>query len=156
MQKITPCLWFDDQGEEAARYYVDIFRDGEIGKVARYTEAGPGKAGTAMTVTFKLFGQDFMIINGGPLFQFTPATSFVVDCADQEEVDRYWDALSDGGKPGQCGWIDDRFGLSWQIVPAALGRLMSDPDAAKVKRVTEVMLGMGKLVVSELEAASAG
>ena len=156
MQKITPCLWFDDQGEEAARFYVDTFRDGEMGKVARYTEAGPGKPGTAMTVTFKLFGQDFMIINGGPIYQFTPAISLSVDCADQEEVDRYWDALSDGGKPGQCGWIEDRFGLSWQIVPAALGRLMSDPDAEKVKRVTETMLGMGKLIGSELEAAYAG
>jgi predicted 3-demethylubiquinone-9 3-methyltransferase (glyoxalase superfamily) len=155
MQTITPFLWFDSQAEEAAAFYVSVFPDSAMGRVARYGEAGPGPAGSAMTVGFTLRGQEFTALNGGPVYQFSPATSFVIDCADQEEVDHYWDAFSVGGKPNQCGWIDDRFGVTWQVVPSALRRLLADPDPETAKRVTEAMLKMGKLDVAQLESAAA-
>lgn len=155
MQTITPFLWFDSNAEEAAAFYVSVFPDSAMGKVTRYTEAGPGPAGSVLTVQFTLRGQEFGAINGGPVYQFTPAVSFSVDCDTQEEVDAYWDALtSDGGEPGQCGWLTDRFGLSWQIVPNALPRLLGDPDPEKARRVMEAMLPMTKLIIADLERAA--
>lgn len=160
MQKITPFLWFDDKAEEAAEHYVSVFnaRPGtaggsEILQVSRYGEGGPGKPGTAMTVSFRLGGQEFTALNGGPDHNFTDAVSFLVSCETQEEVDAFWSALSEGGEEGPCGWLKDRFGLSWQVVPAALGELASDPDPAKSQAVIKAMLGMRKLVVAELQAA---
>jgi predicted 3-demethylubiquinone-9 3-methyltransferase (glyoxalase superfamily) len=153
---ITPFLWFDSQAEEAASFYVSIFPDSRIDGVARYGDAGPGPAGTAMTVEFRLRGRPFVALNGGPAFSFTPAVSFVVSCEDQAEVDRYWALLSAGGEEGRCGWLTDKYGLSWQIVPSALARLLGDPDPGRVKRATEAMLKMQKLVVSELEAVAEG
>ncbi|WP_308115883.1 VOC family protein [Rhodococcoides corynebacterioides] len=155
-QKIVPTLWFDDRAEEAAQFYVDLF-GGSILNVSRYGDGGPGKAGSAMTVDFELVGQRFTGLNGGPHFQFTEAISLAVSCADQEEVDRYWDALTaDGGAESQCAWCKDRFGLSWQIVPTRLMELMSDPDPEKSGRVMQAMLQMRKIVVADLEAAYAG
>ena len=157
MQTITPFLWFDSQAEQAADFYVSVFPDSEIFSVARYGEAGPGPAGTAMVVAFKLRGQEFSALNGGPIYQFNPAISFVVDCVTQDEVDHYWDSLTaDGGKEVQCGWLVDKFGVSWQIVPRRLAELMGDPDPAVAKRVTEAMLKMIKLDIAELEAAARG
>jgi len=157
MQPITPFLWFDTQAEEAANFYVSVFPDSEILSVSRYGEAGPGPAGSVMLAVFKLRGQEFQAINGGPIYRFGPAISFVVDCADQAEVDHYWDGLlAGGGEPIQCGWLTDRFGLSWQVVPRRLGELMSDPDPAVAKRVTEAMLKMVKLDIAALEAAARG
>jgi predicted 3-demethylubiquinone-9 3-methyltransferase (glyoxalase superfamily) len=156
MPKITPFLWFDDQAEEAARFYVSIFKNSEIGAVSRYTEAGPGPAGAAMVVAFDLDGKKFNALNGGPTFKFTEAVSFMVDCADQAEVDYFWTALSAGGETSQCGWLKDRYGLSWQIVPAALPRIMSNPDPVKVKRAMEAMFKMTKLDIAALEAAAEG
>jgi predicted 3-demethylubiquinone-9 3-methyltransferase (glyoxalase superfamily) len=157
MQPITPFLWFDSQAEQAAEFYVSIFPDSEILTVARYGEAGPGPAGTAMVVSFKLRGQEFSALNGGPLYQFTPAISFSVDCVTQDEVDHYWDGLlADGGTPVQCGGLADKFGVSWQVVPRRLSELMSSPDPEVAKRVTEAMLKMIKLDIAELEAAAAG
>ena len=156
MPKITPFLWFDNQAEEAANFYVSLFKNSKVTGVSRYGEAGPGPKGTAMTVTFQLEGQEFTALNGGPIFHFTEAISFFVDCKTQEEVDSLWDKLTDGGEPGQCGWLKDRFGLSWQIVPAALGELMSGPDPAKSKRVMEAMLKMRKIDISELRRAYEG
>lgn len=156
MKTITPFLWFDSKAEEAAEFYASIFPDSHVDGVSRYGEAGPGPAGSAMTVAFTLLGHPYLALNGGPVFSFTPAVSFVVDCADQAEVDRYWSLLSAGGVEGQCGWLTDRFGLSWQVVPEALGRLLGDPDPARAKRATEAMLTMKKLVVAELEAAAEG
>jgi predicted 3-demethylubiquinone-9 3-methyltransferase (glyoxalase superfamily) len=155
-QVITPFLWFDSRAEEAAEFYVSVFPDSRINSVTRYGEAGPGPAGSAMTVDFMLRGQSFVALNGGPVFTFTPAISFVVDCETQEEVDRYWSRLSSGGSEGQCGWLTDKFGLSWQVVPTALGRLLGDPDPERANRATQAMLGMKKLVVAELEAAAEG
>jgi predicted 3-demethylubiquinone-9 3-methyltransferase (glyoxalase superfamily) len=157
MQPITPFLWFDSQAEEAADFYVSIFPDSEILSVARYGEAGPGPAGTAMVVQLKLRGMEFSALNGGPIYQFTPAISFVVDCITQDEVDHYWDSLlADGGQAVQCGWLTDRFGVSWQVVPRRLAELMSGPDPEVTKRVTEAMLKMIKLDIAELEAAARG
>jgi predicted 3-demethylubiquinone-9 3-methyltransferase (glyoxalase superfamily) len=156
MQKITPFLWFDHQAEEAANFYVSLFKDSKVTGVSRYGEAGPGPKGTAMTVTFQLEGQEFTALNGGPIFHFTEAISFFVNCKTQEEVDYLWNKLTDGGEPGQCGWLKDKFGLSWQIVPSALGELMSGPDPAKSKRVVEAMLKMRKLDISELKRAYEG
>ena len=155
MPKIAPFLWFDSQAEEAAEFYVSVFPDSEILSVARYGEAGPGPAGSAMVVAFKLRGTEFSALNGGPVYQFTPAISFSVDCVTQDEVDHYWESLTaDGGKEVQCGWLVDKFGVSWQIVPRRLAELMSSPDPAVAKRVTEAMLKMKKLVIADLEAAA--
>lgn len=156
MPKITPFLWFDTEAEAAATFYVSIFPNSRIGKTARYSEAGPGPAGSAMTIEFELDGQPFIGLNGGPVYKFSPAVSFTIDCTDQAEVDHYWNAFKTGGQEVQCGWITDRFGLSWQVVPEALPRLLSDPDPAKAKRVAEAMFKMVKLDVAKLEAAAAG
>jgi predicted 3-demethylubiquinone-9 3-methyltransferase (glyoxalase superfamily) len=154
MQKLTPCLWFDTDGEEAARFYTSVFPNSRIVDVARYGEAGPRPAGTVMTVTFELDGQRFVALNGGPEFTFSEAVSFQVSCETQDEVDHYWTALSDGGEEGPCGWLKDRFGLSWQIVPTALPRLLQDPDREKAQRVMAAMLQMRKIQIDELERAA--
>ena len=154
--KITPCLWFDTQGDEAATFYTSIFPNSKIVDISRYGDAGPRPAGTVMTVLFELDGQRFLALNGGPQFTLSEAVSFQVDCATQEEVDRYWDSLSEGGEEGPCGWLKDRFGLSWQIVPSALPRLLSDPDREKSQRVMAAMLGMKKIEIDELERAAEG
>ena len=156
MQKTTPCLWFDTQAEEAAQFYASVFPDSEVGKVTHYGEAGPGPVGSAMTVTFRLLGQEYLGLNGGPQFKFSEAVSFIVNCETQDEVDYYWDELSNGGKPGPCGWLTDRFGLSWQVVPTALERLADDPDPEVARRVTEAMLKMGKLIIADLQKAQDG
>ena len=156
MPKITPFLWFDNQAEEAANFYVSIFKNSKIVKVTRYGEAGPGPKGSAMTVVFQLDGQEFIALNGGPHFKFTEAISFSVDCKTQEEVDTYWEKLSQGGQQVQCGWLKDKYGLSWQIVPSALGELLGDPDPQKSKRVMEAMLKMKKIDIEGLKRASAG
>lgn len=157
MQTITPFLWFDTQAEEAVDFYVSVFPDSAIMSVRRYGEAGPGPAGSVMVIAFKLRGQEFNALNGGPVYQFNPAISFVVDCVTQDEIDHYWDALvSGGGAPVQCGWLVDKFGVSWQIVPRQLSELLSSPDPEAGKRVTEAMLKMIKLDIAQLEAAAAG
>ena len=154
MQKITPCLWFNDNLEEAIEFYTTVFKDVKIKTMARYTEAGPGPAGAVMTAAFELCGQSFVGLNGGPIYQFTEAISFVVNCESQEEVDSYWDQLTEGGKAGRCGWLKDKFGLSWQIVPTALPRLLSGQDGAKTKRVMQAMMKMGKIEIGLLEEAA--
>jgi predicted 3-demethylubiquinone-9 3-methyltransferase (glyoxalase superfamily) len=155
MQKLTPCLWFDTEGEEAAKFYTSIFPNSKISDVARYGEAGPREAGTVMTVEFELDGQSFLALNGGPDFTFNEAISFQISCADQEETDRYWNALSAGGEEGPCGWVKDKFGLSWQIVPKRLTELLGDPDREKSQRVMAAMLKMRKIEIAELERAAA-
>lgn len=156
MTSINPCLWFDDNLEEAMEFYTAIFPNSRIGNVSRYGDAGPGPAGTVMAADFELDGLSFRAINGGPQFTFSEAISFSVTCADQAEVDRYWDALlAGGGEESMCGWLKDRFGLSWQIVPQRLYELASDPDPARAEAATRAMLGMRKLVVADLEAAVA-
>ncbi len=157
MQKITPFLWFNTQAEEAATLYTSIFKDSKILTVSRYGEAGPGPKGSAMTVSFQLEGQQFLALNGGPHFKFTEAISLLVNCESQQEVDELWSKLTaDGGSESQCGWLKDRFGLSWQIVPTALGRMMSDADPQKAKRTVEAMLQMKKLDIAALERAHRG
>jgi predicted 3-demethylubiquinone-9 3-methyltransferase (glyoxalase superfamily) len=156
MQKITPFLWFDDQAEEAAEFYTSVFANSRIVSVSRYGEAGPGDPGTVMVVNFELEGQRFTALNGGPQFKFTEAISFEVDCGTQEEVDELWEKLTEGGEEVQCGWLKDKFGLSWQIVPTILGELMGDEDPEKAKRVTEAMLKMVKLDIAELRQAYEG
>ena len=156
MQKITPFLWFDTQAEEAARFYASIFPNSKVGDISRYPEGMPGQAGSVMTVAFELDGQQFTALNGGPNFKFTEAVSFVVDCRDQAEVDHYWDKLTAGGQEVQCGWLKDRYGLSWQIVPARLMELASDPDTAKAGRVMQAMMKMVKIDIAKLEEAAAG
>ena len=154
MQRITPFLWFDTQAEEAANFYVSIFKNSKIVKVARYGEAGPGPAGSAMTVVFQLDGLEFIGLNGGPHFKFTEAVSFSVDCETQEEVDWYWNKLTEGGgEESQCGWLKDKFGLSWQVNPKILGQMLSDPDPQKAKRVMEAMLKMKKIDIAALQKA---
>ena len=153
MPKITPFLWFDTQAEEAAHFYVSIFNNSKIVNVSRYGEAGPGPKGSAMTVTFELDGQRFIALNGGPHFKFTEAVSFSVDCKTQEEVDKYWQKLSEGGQEVQCGWLKDKYGLSWQINPTILGEMLSDPDPQKSKRVMEAMLKMKKIDIAGLKRA---
>lgn len=153
MQKITPFLWFDHQAEEAAKFYVSLFKNSKIIKIARYGEAGPGPAGTVMTVRFQLDGQEFVALNGGPLFKFNESVSFVVNCKTQEEVDEFWEKLSAGGQKSRCGWLKDQYGLSWQIVPAILNELASDPDPAKSQRVMQAMLQMDKLDLKVLQQA---
>ncbi|MGH9791753.1 MAG: VOC family protein [Candidatus Acidiferrales bacterium] len=156
MQKITPFLWFDNQAEEAAKFYVSIFKNSKILGVTRYGEAGPGPKGSAMTVRFELGGQEFIALNGGPHFKFTEAISFSVDCKTQDEVDEFWRKLSEGGEEGQCGWLKDKYGLSWQINPAILGEMLSDSDAKKAKRVMEAMLKMKKIEIGRLRQAYDG
>jgi predicted 3-demethylubiquinone-9 3-methyltransferase (glyoxalase superfamily) len=153
MQKITPFLWFDQQAEEAAKFYVSIFPNSKVVKVIRYGAAGPGPAGSAMTVEFQLEGQSFVALNGGPHFKFTEALSFVVNCQTQDEVDSYWEKLSAGGAPVECGWLKDKFGLSWQIVPTALFELLSSTDPEKSQRVMKAMLTMKKLDIRALKQA---
>ncbi len=153
LQKITPFLWFNDQAEEAVTFYTSIFAESKILKVVRYGEAGPGPAGQAMTVDFQLEGQKFIALNGGPLFQFTEAISFVVNCQTQEEIDAYWEKLTEGGAEGNCGWLKDKFGLSWQIVPTILPELLSGPDPKKSGRAVKAMLAMKKLDIATLQNA---
>jgi len=153
MQKITPFLWFDGNAEEAVHFYASIFKDSKIGTVMRYGDAGPGPKGSVMTVAFELNGQEFIGLNGGPTYKFTPAVSFMVHCETQEEVDEYWDKLSEGGAPNVCGWLQDKYGLSWQIVPTALLRMLQDKDPAKSSRVMQAMMKMTKLDISVLQAA---
>lgn len=156
MQKITPFLWFDNQAEEAMNFYTSIFKNSKVGRVSRYGDAGPGPEGAVMSATFQLEGQEFMALNGGPLFQFTPAVSFFVNCETQEEVDHFWEKVSAGGKQEQCGWLKDKFGLSWQIVPSILGKLLGDKDPAKASRVMQAMLQMIKLDIAALKKAAEG
>lgn len=153
MPKITPFLWFDDQAEEAARHYVSIFKNSKIVTITRYGEAGPGPKGSVMTVVFELDGQEFIALNGGPQFKFTEAVSFSVDCKTQQEVDEYWERLSRSGEEGPCGWLKDKYGLSWQINPTILGEMLDDPDPQKAKRVMEAMLKMTKIDIATLKQA---
>ncbi|MGH9482076.1 MAG: VOC family protein [Terriglobales bacterium] len=153
-QKITPFLWFDGQAEAAARLYTSLFKNSGIVNVNRNGESGPGPKGSAMSVVFRLEGQEFIALNGGPMYRFTPAISFLVNCQTQAEVDELWDKLSAGGATQQCGWLQDRFGLSWQIVPSILGKLLGDKDTAKAQRVMRAMLGMVKLDIAGLERAA--
>jgi predicted 3-demethylubiquinone-9 3-methyltransferase (glyoxalase superfamily) len=154
MQKITSCLWFDNQGEEAAHFYTTIFKNSQILEVARYGPAGPGPEGTVMTVTFELDGHKFVALNGGPHFTFSEAISFQVSCETQDEVDYFWNRLSEGGEEGPCGWLKDRYGLSWQIVPTALIELVSDPDTEKSQAAIKAMLGMRKIDIEALQRAA--
>jgi len=156
MSKITPFLWFDDQAEEAVAFYLSVFKNAKAGPVSRYGDAGPGPKGKVMLASFEVDGTTFNALNGGPQYHFTEAISFQIACKDQAEVDWYWEKLGDGGQPGPCGWLKDRFGLSWQVVPEALPRLLGNPDPVKAKRATEAMLRMGKLDIAALEAAAAG
>jgi predicted 3-demethylubiquinone-9 3-methyltransferase (glyoxalase superfamily) len=153
MQKITPFLWFDDKAEEAANFYVSIFKNSRVGRVTRYGEGAPGPKGKVMSVTFELDGQEFYALNGGPMFSFTPAISFFVNCETQQEVDELWGKLSAGGEESRCGWLKDRYGLSWQIIPSVLGRMLQDKDSKKAKRVMEAMLQMGKIDINRLQQA---
>src|SRR5882757_2413138 len=148
MQTITPFLWFDGKAEEAMNFYTSIFKNSKVGKVSRYGEAGPGPKGTVMVAQFQLDGQEFLALNGGPQFKFTPAISFVANCVSQAEVDELWDKLLVGGQSQQCGWLTDRFGVSWQIVPTILGELLSDADAVKSNRVMQAMLQMVKIDIA--------
>ena len=153
MQKITPFLWFDHQAEEAANFHVSVVRGSRILNVARYGDAGPGPKGSVMTIEFELAGQRFVALNGGPQFTFSPAISFVVNCETQEEVDALWEKLSAGGEEQRCGWLEDRYGVSWQIVPTILPRLLTDKDPEKAQRVMKAMLAMDKIDISVLERA---
>jgi predicted 3-demethylubiquinone-9 3-methyltransferase (glyoxalase superfamily) len=154
MQKITPFLWFDGKAEEAARFYASIFKKSKIGRISRYGDVGPGPKGSVMTVEFKLEGQDFIALNGGPTYRFTPAISLFVDCKTQKEVDELWKKLSAGGKEVACGWLEDKYGLSWQIVPNMLLRLLQDKDAKKSQRVMQAMMQMTKLDIDGLKRAA--
>jgi predicted 3-demethylubiquinone-9 3-methyltransferase (glyoxalase superfamily) len=153
MQRITPCLWFDGNAEEAVRFYTSVFKNSKIGRVAHYGEAGPGEQGAVMTMTFELNGQQFMALNGGPAFKFTPAISLVVYCKTQEELDDFWAKLLRGGSPQQCGWLTDKFGVSWQIVPTILQEMMLDTDPERNGRVMRAMLTMIKLDIKALKQA---
>lgn len=156
MQKITPFLWFDGKAEEAANFYVSIFKNAKIGKMNRYGDHGPGPKGTVMIATFQIEGQEFIALNGGPQFKFSPAISFVVNCETQAEVDDVWEKLSAGGAKQQCGWLQDKFGVSWQIVPAALPKLMSDSDREKTGRVMQALMQMDKIDIQRLQQAFEG
>ena len=153
-QKITPFLWFDDQAEEAMHFYVSIFRNSKVGRVTRYGDAGPGRKGQVMSASFLLEGQEFHALNGGPKYTFTPAISLFVSCETQDEVDELWNRLSEGGAPQQCGWVTDRYGLSWQIIPKALGQLLGDPDPGRARRAMQAMLGMTKIDIAALKRAA--
>ena len=154
MQKITPFLWFDGNAEEAANYYISIFKNSKMGKISRYGEAGPGPKGSAMSVTFQIEGQEFFALNGGPQFKFTPAISFFVNCETQKEVDDLWEKLSAGGRTDRCGWLQDKFGVSWQIIPTVLGQLLGDKDPQRAKRAMQAMLQMTKIDGKALEQAA--
>ena len=154
MPKITPCLWFDTEAEDAASLYTSLFKNSRILNVAHYGKAGPRPEGTVMTVNFELDGQEFMALNGGPEFKFTEAVSFQVHCEDQAEVDHFWDGLGEGGEEGPCGWLKDRFGLSWQIIPKRLEELIADPDQERSQRAMQAMFGMKKIDVAEIERAA--
>lgn len=156
MQKITPFLWFDNQAEEAMNFYVSVFKDAKVLNINRYGANAPMPEGTVLTASFELNGLTFVALNGGPMYQFSPATSFVVDCEDQKEVDYYWEKLGDGGKYHQCAWLDDKFGVTWQIVPKQLPRLLSDPDPVKAGRVMQAMMQMQKIDIATLEHAHGG
>ena len=153
MQKITPFLWFDHQAEEAVDFYTSVFKDSKKGKVARYGAGAPAPEGSVMTVTFQIHGQDFIALNGGPLFTFSQAISFVVSCETQDEIDELWEGLSAGGEPQQCGWLRDKYGVSWQIVPVTLGEMMQDRDREKSNRVMQSLLQMNKIDMGKLEEA---
>jgi len=154
MQKITPFLWFDGRAEEAANFYTAIFPNSKIVSMTRSGEAGPGPKGSVMSATFELQGQEFIALNGGPMFTFSPAISFFVPCETQEEIDKFWEKLSEGGEKQRCGWLKDKFGVSWQIVPTVLGQLLQDKDAEKSKRVMNAMLQMDKLDIASLKRAN--
>jgi predicted 3-demethylubiquinone-9 3-methyltransferase (glyoxalase superfamily) len=153
MQKITPFLWFDGKAEEAMNFYVSIFKNSKVGRVTRYGDAGPGPKGTVMSATFQIEGQEFFALNGGPQFQFTPAISFFVNCETQQEVDELWERLSAGGEKNRCGWLRDKYGLSWQIIPTALGEMLGDKDPVKANRVMKAMLQMDKIDIKGLKRA---
>jgi predicted 3-demethylubiquinone-9 3-methyltransferase (glyoxalase superfamily) len=153
MRKITPFLWFDGKAEEAANFYVSLFDNAKIRNASRYSEGSPGEAGTVMTVQFELDGQAFIALNGGPEYTFTPAVSFSIDCKSQAEVDHFWDRLSEGGRTSQCGWLQDKYGLSWQVVPSVLPELLGDDDDAKSDAVMQAMLKMTKLDIAALQEA---
>ncbi len=156
MQKITPFLWFDNQAEEAMNFYVSIFKNSKVGKVSRYGDAGPGPKGSVMVATFQLNGQEFMALNGGPQYKFTEAISFLVNCETQEEVNELWEKLSDGGKEIQCGWLTDKYGLCWQIIPTILSQMLSDKDPQKSQRVMKAMMQMIKIDIKALQEAYDG
>lgn len=156
MQKITPFLWYNDQAEEAAKLYTSLFKNSSIGKISRYPPGIPGQEGKVMTVEFKLDGQDFIAMNGGPHFTFTPAVSMFIKCENQSEVDRLWDALTEGGTEDRCGWLKDKFGLSWQVVPDGLQELLQDKDPGRAQRAVTAMMQMQKLDIGVLEEAAAG
>ncbi len=156
MQKITPCLWFDTEGEDAAKHYTSIFKNSQITEVAHYGDAGPREAGTVMTVTFELDGQEFLALNGGPDFTFNEAVSLQVYCDTQEEIDHFWTRLSEGGEEGPCGWLKDKFGVSWQVTPRLLNEMITASDQEAGQRAMNAMLGMKKLDLSELQRAYAG
>ena len=155
-QKITPCLWFDMKAEEAVAFYLATFRDGRVVSTARYGDSGPGPKGAVMTILFEIEGQRFLALNGGPHYSFTPAISLIVDCETQADVDRLWDRLGEGGKPMQCGWIADRFGVTWQIVPSLIPRIMQSDDAAGIARVMRAIMPMTKIDTATLERAFEG
>lgn len=152
-QKLTPFLWYDDNAEEAIRHYVSIFKDSKILSESRWGEGGPVPKGTLMSARFKLAGQEFLALNGGPMYRFTEAFSIYVDCETQAEVDELWEKLSAGGEPGRCGWLKDKYGLSWQIIPTVLGEMLQDKDPTRARRVTEAMLSMGKIDIARLQQA---
>jgi predicted 3-demethylubiquinone-9 3-methyltransferase (glyoxalase superfamily) len=153
MQTITPFLWFDGKAEEAMNFYVSIFKNSKVGSVSRYGEGGPGPKGSVMSATFQLLGQEFIALNGGPMFTFSPAISFFVNCETQEEVDELWEKLSAGGEKQRCGWLKDKYGLSWQIIPSMLGKLLQDKDAQKSSRAMQAMLQMDKIDIKRLQQA---
>jgi len=155
VQKITPFLWYDNNAEEAVSLYISVFKNSKITDITRYGDAGPGPKGSVMTIAFQLEGQDFIALNGGPMFKFTEAISLSVDCKTQQEVDELWEKLSAGGQPGQCGWLKDKFGLSWQIVPSALVEMLQDQDAERSNRVMQAMMQMRKIDVASLRRAYA-
>lgn len=157
MNKITPCLWFDKEAEQAVNFYLSVFRDGKVGEVLRYGEGAPMPAGTVLTMTFEAGGVSFIALNGGPHFQFNEAISLSIDCKSQAEVDYYWDRLTaDGGKPGQCGWLKDKYGISWQVVPARMIELLKDRDAGRARRAMQAMMQMTKIDIAKAEAAANG
>lgn len=156
MQKIVTYLWFNDQAEEAVKFYTSIFPNSSVKQIGRYGDAGPGPKGSVMSIAFELDGQDFFALNGGPAFSFTPAISLLVNCFDQAEVDLLWEKMSAGGSKGQCGWLTDKYGLSWQIIPTILSQMLLDPDEARSQRVMKAMLAMGKIDIADLEKAYEG
>jgi predicted 3-demethylubiquinone-9 3-methyltransferase (glyoxalase superfamily) len=156
MPQLTPCLWFDTEGEDAAELYTSVFPNSKILEIGRYGSAGPRPEGTVMTVTFELDGQEFLALNGGPEFTFNEAVSFQIPCRDQDEVDHHWEKLGEGGEHGPCGWLKDRFALSWQVIPSRMNELLADPDPERAARAMQAMLKMGKLIVADLEKAADG